>query len=88
MIARYDLVLHPAAQRELDKIPHDIFVKIDKVIQNLRSNPRPFGVKKLEGDLHRVRFGDWRVIYVIFDQERRVVILHVIRRSERTYKNL
>ena len=84
----YEIVLHPRVERELDKISSDIFSKIDAAIRALRENPRPFGVKKLDENLHRVRVGNWRIIYAIFDQVRRVVILHVTRRTERTYKRL
>ena len=84
----YDIVFHPACERELDKVPADVFKKIDKAICGLRGNPRPFGIKKLEGDLHRIRVGDWRIVFAILDREHRVVILHVVRRSERTYKRL
>ncbi len=84
----YEIILHSGVRRELEKIPQDIFRKIDKAILGLRENPRPFGVKKLEGNLHRVRIGHWRVIYAIFDHEQRIVILHVVRRTEQTYKRL
>lgn len=88
MSVSYEVRLHPTAERELDKVPHNLFPKIDASIRALRENPRPFGVKKLEEDLHRIRIGDWRVIYAILDKEKRVVILHVARRSEKTYKGL
>ncbi len=88
MSTQYAIVLHPHAKRELDKIPSQIFPKIDSEIWKLRHNPRPHGVKKLEDDLHRIRVGEWRVIFAIFDQEKRVVIFRVVRRSERTYKGL
>lgn len=84
----YEVTLQPRAERELDKVPRNVFLKIDAVIWALRENPRPFGVKKLEGDIHRIRVGDWRIIYAILDQEGRVLILRVVRRTERTYKGL
>jgi len=84
----YEIVLHPHAKRELDKVPIQVFPKIDAAIWELKQDPRPHGVKKLEGDLHRIRIGEWRVIFAIFDQEKCIVILHVVRRSERTYKGL
>ena len=88
MSTQYEIVLNPHAKRELDKVPSQIFSKIDAEIWKLRENPRPHGIKKLEDDLHRIRIGEWRVIFAIFDQEKRVVILRVVRRSERTYKEL
>lgn len=86
MTTPYEVRLHPRAERELDKLPDSLFPKIDTAIRELCENPRPFGVKKLEDDLHRIRIGDWRVIYAILDKEKRVVILHVARRNEKTYK--
>jgi len=46
--------------------------------------PRPSGVKKLEGasDLWRVRVGDWRVVYRISDREHLIDIIAVRHRRE------
>jgi mRNA interferase RelE/StbE len=87
-VAAYGVVLLPRAQRELDRVPHEAFGKIDTAIRGLAENPRPFGVQKLQGELHRIRVGDWRVLYAIFDNDDRVVILRVARRSGKTYKYL
>lgn len=82
----YEIRLYREARKELDKLPESIFRPIDAAIFALGSNPRPFGVKKLKGNLHRIRVGSWRIIYAILDKERQVVVLRVVRRSERTYK--
>ena len=82
----YEIILEHRAERELDKVPAEIFAKIDKAILALSKNPRPFGVKKLDETLHRIRIRDWRVIYTIMDKEMRIVILRVARRNEKTYK--
>ena len=84
----YELILHPQAKRELDRVPHEFFQRIDAAICALHGNSRPVGVKKLERNLYRIRVGDWRVIFAIFDQDRRIVVLRVVRRSEKTYRNL
>lgn len=84
----YDVVLLPRAKRELDRVPREVFRRLDAAIRALREAPRPFGVQKLEGDLHRIRVGDWRVLFDVLDYERRVVIYRVARRSEKTYKRL
>ena len=84
----YQLVLHPRAQRELDRVPADLFRHLDTALCSLRADPRPPGVKKLDDKLYRIRVGEWRVIFAIFDPERRVIIVRVARRSERTYKRL
>ena len=86
MTRPYQIILEPRAERELDKVPAPQFSKIDKAMQSLQSNPRPFGVKKLDDKLHRIRLGDWRIIYAIFDKDFKIVILHIVRRNEKTYK--
>ena len=38
--------------------------------------------------MHRVRVGDWRVIYEIDDASLVVRIARIVRRNERTYSRL
>jgi mRNA-degrading endonuclease RelE of RelBE toxin-antitoxin system len=61
------------------------FLQVSNVIKGLGDNPRPKGVRKIRGSIHRVRAGDWRVIYAVFDKDRLVIIGKVARRSEDTY---
>ena len=86
MAKLYELVLEPRAQKELDKAPFELFSKIDTAILALAKSPRPFGTKKLDEKLHRIRVGDWRVLYAVLDKEARVVVLRVARRNEQTYR--
>jgi mRNA interferase RelE/StbE len=53
-------------------------------IESLAHGPRPAGCLKLQGaaNLWRVRVGDWRVIYSIFDTEARVDIVGIRHRSD------
>ena len=82
----FEIILEPRAERELDKVPADIFSEIDKAILGLAKEPRPFGVKKLDGNVHRIRVGNWRVIYAILEKESRILVLRVVKRNERTYQ--
>jgi len=84
----YELVLHPRVQRELDRVPRQDFARVDAAILALRNTPRPMGVQKLEDDLHRIRIGNWRVIFAVQDSMHRIVVLRVLRRSEKTYRHL
>ena len=84
----YEIRLHREAQKDLDKLPESIFKPIDAALLALGSNPRPFGVKKLKGNLHRIRAGSWRIIYAILDKERLLIVLRIARRSEKTYRDL
>lgn len=84
----YDVRLHPRAEKQLDHLPRDAFDRLDEAIKSLENNPRPLGVKKLHGRVHRIRVGDYRIIYSIFDGEKMVLVSKVARRSERTYRRL
>ncbi len=74
-------------ERELDKIPARDFERVAEAIQRLGENPRPFGVVKLAGNIHRIRVGRYRVIYAIEDTAKIVVITQVKKRNESTYKS-
>jgi len=67
-------------------VPDDLYNRVRAAIEALADNPRPIGVKKLGGKVHRIRVGPYRIIYSIHDEERVVVIDKVARRRERTYK--
>jgi mRNA interferase RelE/StbE len=80
----YRLVLKPAARRDLDALPADVFERVDPHILALADNPRPHGTVKLRGTRngYRVRVGDYRIIYEIDDRERTVRVGRVGHRRE------
>ena len=59
-------------------------VRLGRRIDALAENPRPQGVKKLggEGDLYRVRVGDYRIIYQIRERSLIVLIVRVGHRAD------
>ena len=81
----YRVELTPKAQRELDKVQQEEFEYIVIALRGLQDNPRPFGVKKLRGPIHRIRMGDWRIIYAVFNKDGLVIIGKIARRSVNTY---
>jgi mRNA-degrading endonuclease RelE of RelBE toxin-antitoxin system len=85
---QYTVELSRRAQRELANLQMQDLLRVSGVIKGLRHNPRPKGVRKIRGSIHRVRAGDWRVIYAIFDKDRLVIIGKVARRSEDTYNRV
>ena len=74
----------PAGLRSLARLPREIRRRMDEKILALAAQPRPQGVKKLrgQGDLYRIRAGDYRILYAIEDQVRRIVIRKVGNRSD------
>ena len=73
------------AQRDLEKIQGRDFDRVVAAIRNLKETPRPPGCKKLKRTIYRIRVGNWRVIYAVFDKDKLVIIGKVERRSEDTY---
>ena len=56
----------------------------------LGDNPRPPGCRKLSGAARRwrLRVGNYRVVYDIFDSDQLVTIEYILRRTTRTYKDI
>ena len=84
----YRVELSSGAQRGLEEVPRKEFERIILALRSLSGNPRPMGVKKLRGPIHRIRVGAWRVIYAVFDKDSLVVVGKIVRRSEKTYDEL
>jgi len=49
--------------------------------------PHPPQSKQLARDIYRLRLGEYRIVYVIFDLEQVVFIGKVARRSEKVYRD-
>jgi mRNA interferase RelE/StbE len=72
----YTAVLSKRAQKQLDKLSDNIAEPIIEAIAGLEENPRPAGYKKLKGrEGYRIRTGNYRIIYDIFDD---VLLVDVI----------
>jgi mRNA interferase RelE/StbE len=66
----YTVVLSKKVQKQLDAFSETIALPIIEAITSLEENPRPNGCKKLKGrDGYRIRTGNYRIIYDIFDNE-------------------
>ena len=67
----------------MDRLPAEIHTRISKRILSLEDNPRPLGSRKLRGgEAYRLRVGDYRVLYTIDDQARRIFVYGVAHRRE------
>jgi mRNA interferase RelE/StbE len=86
---RYRVELAPAAQRQLRRLPPGDAARLRGPILALAIAPRPPGAVKLAGtEFWRLRVGDLRIIYVIDEPDRLLVVLRVARRSESTYRRI
>jgi mRNA interferase RelE/StbE len=81
----YKVELTRRAHREFDKLPLTEQERIEAALDRLSDNPRPAGVKKLHRNICRIRTGDWRIIYAVFDKDKLVLVGKIARRAEDTY---
>jgi mRNA interferase RelE/StbE len=67
--ASYDVGLTSSAAKELKKLSAKLIARIVPRLENLASNPRPPGCKKLQGGDRewRIRVGDYRAVYTVDD---------------------
>ena len=80
----YTIKYKPVASRQLAKLNRNIQARLMPKIKALANNPRPHGAIKLQGyeNRYRIRVGDYRVIYEIWDSVLVVVIAEVGHRSD------
>jgi mRNA interferase RelE/StbE len=77
----YTVLLTKKAEKQLDKLPDNIAEPIIEAINDLADNPRPVGYKNLKKrDGYRIRIGDYRVIYEVFDNE---LVIDIIKLGHR-----
>jgi mRNA interferase RelE/StbE len=85
---RRPVILAPAAQRQLRRLPPGDAARLRGPILALGLDAQPAGAVKLaSSDFWRLRVGELRVIYAVPDAET-VVVLRVARRAESTYRRL
>ena len=88
----YRLEVSPAADRDLAKLKGRIrrqdYERLRDAVRSLAEEPRPKGVRKIKGAerSYRIRVGSYRVVYKLNDNEKLVLILQIVRRSETTYR--
>ena len=87
--APWRVELAPGAQRQLRRLPPGDAARLRGPILALAIDPRPPGVAKLAGtQFWRLRVGELRVVYVIDEPRRLIVVLKVARSSESTYRRV
>jgi mRNA interferase RelE/StbE len=75
-------IAEPAA-KSIAKLHSQVALRVRNAILGLAENPRPYGVKKLQGEnAYRLRVGDYRIIYTINDRLVRVIVIRVGHRSD------
>jgi mRNA interferase RelE/StbE len=83
-VAEHRVTFARSARHELEALDPLVIRRILPKIESLATHPRPHGSRKLTGEknLWRIRIGDYRVIYSIFDDEQRIDSTAVRHRRE------
>ena len=66
-------------ERDFRKLPNNIQVRIIELVEELRSNPY-LGKKLRNFPYYSLRVGDYRVIYMIDERERVIILMTVFHR--------
>ena len=84
----HEVFLERSAERDLKRLPSEIFRRVAPLLKTLRENPRPPGCRKISGSESdwRIRVGDYRVVYEIDDRDRAVRVLRIRHRRD-VYRN-
>ncbi|MBE9140556.1 type II toxin-antitoxin system RelE/ParE family toxin [Nodosilinea sp. LEGE 07088] len=82
----YSIVVPKSVQKQLDRLPEQVYQRILKKIRLLAEEPRPAGSIKLKGveAEYRFRIGDYRLRYKI-DDDNRVIILGRCQHRKNVY---
>jgi mRNA interferase RelE/StbE len=80
----YHVVLTSSSEKELRRLPRQVIVRVISSLENLASNPRPPGCKKLKGGDRewRIRIGEYRAVYTIDDTKLLVEVTRIRHRRE------
>jgi mRNA interferase RelE/StbE len=80
----YSIVVKPSAAKEFSALPKKDAAKVSDKIESLKETAFPIGAKKLKGkaNIWRLRFGDYRIIYLPPDKSGKITILSIANRAD------
>lgn len=79
----YTVRLEKKVSGQIEKRPKKTVAQVVRALEELEGDPRRIGVKKLVGrDGYRYRVGDYRILYLIDDLHREVIIYAILHRKD------
>ena len=85
----YTIEFSSQAKKELKSLPYEVQDRIHEALNELKVNPYHKGVVKLtsssKSNEYRLRVGDYRVIFSVFNRELVILVLRV-RNRKNAYK--
>ena len=80
---KYTVVVVKKISKFIESLSEPHYSAIVRALVSLEENPRPFGYKKLTNDdKYRIRVGDYRILYKIFEEVVPVEIVKVSHRKD------
>ena len=86
-MATFQIEWKKSALRELKQLDRKIIPRVISVVESLSTDPFPSGARKLQGsdNTYRIRVGQYRIVYEIF-QARIVIVILRVRHSKDAYR--
>jgi mRNA interferase RelE/StbE len=80
----YALFLSNTAVKSVRSLTSAQRAKLRQAFSRMRENPFSYPYKKIRGEphLYRIRIGNYRVLYEIDEQHKRIMVLKIDRRSK------
>jgi len=88
-MADYKIKFRASVDKDLADLPKNVVARVWQRFELLKQDPFPRQALKLEGSegLHRLRVGDYRIIYGV-DVKLKEVVIHHIRHRRDVYRKL
>lgn len=79
----YDVYIKRSAEKELRHLHSTVHDRIIKRLLSLEEDSRPSGARKLHGrDEYRLRVGDYLILYIINESEKKIEIVAIGHRKD------
>lgn len=78
----YQVEIKRSAAKEIAALPRRDQRRVVSAIAALANNPRPETARKLTDNAYRLRVGDYRIVYQIFDDILTVIVVRAGHRKD------
>ena len=86
----YTLFLSSKAEKQIKTLPKDVRERIQESLLQLAEDPYRKGIINVKGtdNIKRLRVGKYRVLYLVLEEKKEILVVKVEKREESTYKKL
>jgi len=86
---KYTIKFRPAVEKDIRHLPQKELIRIKRKIESLAENLPDRATTKMKGNnnFHKVRIGDYRIVYEIHDDVLLILIVKIGHRKD-IYKHL